>query len=470
MSDNLANNWGCVLTMFFDDNRRRSFTLIPCGERDSFSLLRCEVNATFGGRFELVKVATCGSDAQLHALVMATELDSRNCVLVACGSYVSGGNNGLQNWSTSDFEIRNGPSHIMHPRDVKSPFALERTIAMPYHIPDTIDTSLLEAYEDECINNLHLKCIYFRMNDAPVRVLMLELVLAGCGATLSDRALSRIGLVAKHHGFGIMVDECMTGGRTGTMLHTLQKPEEFIDAVSYVTMGKWMNAGLVLCSAKEAARRNAEQEIFANRTNHNFRGTSSKIDCHRALEIWKNVKGKLGNVFDRRKRVIAQLKLNEGGTWGVGGILFASLCRNDCGQGLKNRFLFVLDDVPIERFKYTRKPEWNKKNINKIIMEGVMSWVAHVPYDVLVDTDRVLQQKAIFLFLLKITTQKMLEAGSQIRKIDVPTTLFPKKFDRALAKKVAKLALEKELLDLKRLGKAKIETYILLPSLFLPWK
>ncbi len=94
------------------------------------------------------------------------------------------------------------------------------------------------------MHELHVRCNVAKCNNLPIRTLLMELILAGCGAGLSNRALERLAELAEHHKFNIVVDEIMTGGRTGTMLMVQQTPECFQNVVVYDTMGKWMGCGI----------------------------------------------------------------------------------------------------------------------------------------------------------------------------------------------------------------------------------
>lgn len=60
--------------------------------------------------------------------------------------------------------------------------------------------------------------------------LFFELMLAGNGAVLSDRALNKIAILSRKHKFTIIIDEIMTGGRTGTLL-LLQKKQKILLSV-----------------------------------------------------------------------------------------------------------------------------------------------------------------------------------------------------------------------------------------------
>ena len=103
------------------------------------------------GFFELMKLTTNGSDANLYALTSLTQGNTSGC-LIACGSYVSGDSGPLQSWSTSAFEIGSVPASIISLEDPKlSSFTLQHTIAHPYSIVRVMSDDDLCLYEDECL-------------------------------------------------------------------------------------------------------------------------------------------------------------------------------------------------------------------------------------------------------------------------------------------------------------------------------
>ena len=96
----------------------------------------------------------------------------------------------------------------------------------------------LGEYEDECLEHLHILSLYNKVMNNKVTCILMEITLASNGSTLSDRALTILGDLARQHEFGIVVVEIMTGGRTKKMRSTMDKPKIFQKAVEFVTMGK----------------------------------------------------------------------------------------------------------------------------------------------------------------------------------------------------------------------------------------
>ena len=364
MGDDLANGWGCKLC-----------SLSACQRRDKegdtagdggMSILKEVVRGTFNGQFELIKVATCGSDANLFAIVDATDGNLESC-LTAAGSYVSGVVGWLQGWSTSGFATHQGPSVILQPKSVKSVFAKHHTIGLPYYISGVHDDATISAYEDDCLHELHIRCNVAKCNNLPIRTLLMELILAGCGAGLSNRALTRLAILAAHHKFNIVVDEIMTGGRTGTMLMVQQTPLCFQEVVVYVTMGKWMGRGLVLASKQELNR----LKVMAEADDIPARGASVVAPCSQIKHFWTTVRAEYGLANRRRAKVLKKLKIDESQAWGKGVMVYVPVRRTDSAGGLKNRLLPMLGDVGIDHVPKVKKLEaWSKTKICNIIMKG----------------------------------------------------------------------------------------------------
>ena len=462
-----------VLAMMRLSAEQRKKEMLSIGNNTAFTRLADAVSEQFNDSFHLLKVLPSGSDAQLYAVFQATGGEVNGC-MIANGSHVSGNNGGMQNWSSSNCHQLHGPSHIMEPHEITSPFALRNTVPIPYYIPGTMTKSQLIAYEDECIKSLKMRINAQSFSEqGRYTVLMMELLLAGNGAEVSDRALNMIAALAVQHDFSVLVDECFTGGRTGNMLLLEQKPEAFKRVVKYVTMGKWMGAGLVLISKEEKERSTKDQDKFANRTSHNLRTLSNNLNCSIILEYWNTVRKLLGNTAERRKQVLSKFKVSEEDAWGIGIMIFAPIRRGDMKGALKFRLLPLLHNTPIDTIPYvSKRNQWNKYIISNTITQGARAWCSHLPPIAAATecgdaAEAQIISTAIIAFLRKMLESKY-KADETIKKIDV-NKLFPKNTDRRIYKKVAKLALQKGHLRLKRIGSARIETYIFQPTLFLPY-
>ena len=457
MADDLANSWGITLCVKPRTNRNPN-AIVP-GDNVDFQRLKQEVRATFGDAFHLVKIATCGSDANLFACVESTGGDLSRTI-VACGSYVAGTDFGLQNWSTSDFETQYGPAVINQPQLVTDQFARTHTVALPYHIPGVMKTEDVEELEDRCLHELHIRCLSARLNNAPVKTLLMELLLAGNGATLSDRALERIASLARMHDFSVTLDEIFTGGRSGTMLMVEQKPHSFRSAVRFVTMGKWIGAGLVLATKQQYLQISANQM----RVESGPRGTSTKIDCYYPLLVWKVIRDKLILTQGRRETVLRKLNIPVGEDWGCGVMIYCSKARTDSGQGLKNRFLPMLENVQVDSFRVVnKKEEWSKEQVNSVVVQGVLAW-ADNRQSIIDDNDLA---RAIDIFVEQIASPNQ-RCGNTFLKKDF-SHFFPDSTEGSAIRQVAKKAVEKCVLDLKRKGKKCVETFIIQQLAILPW-
>ena len=216
-------------------------------QRNSHSLIEKTANNLFG----LMKLTTNSYDANLYAVTSLTQCNTSG-FLVACGSYVSGDCGPLKSWSTSAFDIGSGPSSIISPEDQRTtPFTLEHSIAVPYIIEGTMCDDDQHKYENECLEHLHIFCLYNKVMKNKVTCILMEITLASNGSTVSNRALTILGHLAHLHDFGIVVDEIMTGGRTKTMLSKMEKPKIFQKYVEFITMGKWLKCVMVLGSKRQ---------------------------------------------------------------------------------------------------------------------------------------------------------------------------------------------------------------------------
>ena len=370
--DDLANHWGT--------------TLIPTprlnndpNDQSALADFQLVVSNMLDNSYHLIKITSCGSEANMHAIMDQSE-GVTDGMLIACGSYVAGDAAILQSWSTSQYAVEDGIAFINSPNAVKPNFTKKHTVPLPYHIPGVVDDQFLSEYEDQCLLNLHQRCLVGKMMDEPVTGLLMELILAGNGATLSDRALTKIGELAAFHKFGIIVDEIMTGGRSGNMLLTEKKPKVFSNEVTHITMGKWMMVGMVLCSGK------AYQRYLVRVSNLPTRGVSTYLACRQCLLTWKTVHDKLPKTKERRSLVMKALqkrcKVSEEETWGEGILIFAPIWRRDPrpGDALKatrNRLLPMLvgGDIGTLSLDTNAGRVWNKKSVNDKVMEGVNDWL-----------------------------------------------------------------------------------------------
>lgn len=97
---------------------------------------------------------------------------------------MAGDGSAFQCLSTSDFGVGDCLAFITHPDKVENSVARAQTIALPYHVPGTMESRELTAYEDLCLQALHIRLCWAKMRAKPYKALFLELMLAGNGAIL----------------------------------------------------------------------------------------------------------------------------------------------------------------------------------------------------------------------------------------------------------------------------------------------
>ena len=284
MGDDFANEWGASYILIdcnHQATKRRAIDYSCSSDRVAETELRSIIHQCTRGFFSLEKLTPNGSDANLFAITSLSNGDT-NGVLVGCGSYISGDLGPLQCWSTANFRIEEGPTYIYSPQsqDV-STSGRNRTTPLPYHLPGIMKERRLESYEDLCLRILHKRCVYQKTIDQPITVLFLELLLASNGSVLSDRFLEKLGNLSIHHGFGIIVDEILTGARTEEVLLTMEKPRRFLDQVTYITVGKWCKCGMILTGNK--------RDIYLERKNKSLdaRGVTTTIKCSVPLPYFR---------------------------------------------------------------------------------------------------------------------------------------------------------------------------------------
>ena len=368
LQDQCDNGWG---TTIVPGVGRRDYLAGKLDDKTARADFKLAVASTLGGKFEVSRVVVNGSAANLSAVFDATGGDT-SCCAIACGSYVAGDQGILQSWSTAGFSVNGGPCSIVSPVAINNAFTRRNTVALPYHIPGVLDESEQQDYEDQCLQSLHVRFCVARLAGRPFKALLMELVLASNGGTLSRTALLRIGQLAGHHGVSIIVDEIMTGGRTGNMLLTLSQPAEFVDAVTHVTMGKWMEVGLVL------SVRSYISNVQSFLSQMSTRGASTFAQCKTAHVIWNRVTGLLEQAPTRRQAVLKKLKLREADCWGMGALIFAPVSREGVFTGTKYRFLPMLSpELTIGPLRHRKADRWSRESVNLHMTSVVKKWMGH---------------------------------------------------------------------------------------------
>ena len=203
--------------------------------------LQCKVNIVCNP-FRLVHISTSGSDANGWAICKLTDVNRKKC-LFACGSYVAGEDNGLFSpFSTSKITEAKFCFIDTDPHSL----ACEQTVPFPYHIPcEGCDSSLLDL-EMKCLNEIHTRCLLSKSQNSSITCVFFEIILQATGAKISERFLKKLAKLSVHHKFHFIVDEILTGARTGTMTMTETLSDEVKERVKYITLGKWPGIGMIL--------------------------------------------------------------------------------------------------------------------------------------------------------------------------------------------------------------------------------
>ena len=360
MADDMANSWGRLLHPDIGNRRDKGYTAGDIGQ-----LKRSVQEVCYP--FTLQKVLACGSDANLFAIAEATDGDPSRC-LVGCGSYVSGDHGCLQTWSTSEFDVRDNLALVQ--TENVHPTARCRTIPLPYHIPCKHCQNgkpFLQDLEVKCLDEIHVRCLTATLQNMPYKAMFLEPILAGNGASLSQAFLKKLGKLARHHKFHLVVDEIMTGGRTGKMLHTHLLPHEFQKVVSHITMGKWIGVGIVLQNCKLRTYDKVQQ---------GSRGVTTALDFFESTHNWQCVVSQLHLTEVRRVAVLKKLKVKEEDAWGAGVLIFVPICRLDSKAGLKSRLLpFITVDTPIDTVKFSKRNAYSKESCCLSVTGAVTNWL-----------------------------------------------------------------------------------------------
>ena len=129
----------------------------------------------------------------------------------------------LHKLSTSEFDVTQTICMIEKDESIieRYPPRLEHTIALPYYIPCKGYKDSKKLYEklreleNKCLKELRERVLLRRMEGKRMKCIFLELMMAGCGAVLSKEFLSRLAVLLKSLGMFAIVDEILTGGRTG---------------------------------------------------------------------------------------------------------------------------------------------------------------------------------------------------------------------------------------------------------------
>jgi hypothetical protein len=155
------------------------------------------------------------------------------------------------------------------------------------------------------------------------------------------------------------------------MLFLMSKPKPFISQVTHVTLGKWLGCGLVLTNKSLDRVKNNQLD---------FCGHLSSSQPTTALEMWKRFHEIDPNAHaNRRDAVLKKFNADEKEAWGEGVVIFLPFRRSDSMPGIKNRYLPLLDNTPIDKFPKQRKGDWSKEIVNAQLIASAQKWIDFVP-------------------------------------------------------------------------------------------
>lgn len=352
MQDELANNWGTNL-------------VYTCGGGNkSQRAFECDIANAIPGYY-MQSLRESGTAANFEAVQLATDNNPSSCVY-ALGAYV-GGDRFTQSLSTCRYTA----GHCLSmPVDYAEADAdcKRKTVPFPYYVKhDGMKEEDLKTFEDSLLLFLNKRLALEQLKGTPIRALMLEYILSGCGAELSEDFLKRLGRLLKQFEVQVIVDEILTGGRVGPdIVMTLSMPEEFRSQVSYITMGKFMDAALVL-------RKNTLPRP------EKLRGTSTLIESGKPCQLFNEVLSRIedGMIQKRSAQVLQTLRVidNKEQWWGRGCLLFTTHTRWENLRSTKNRCLPMLETRPVRKGS-CRKSEWNRTSVSNKIHKCAMNWVS----------------------------------------------------------------------------------------------
>lgn len=370
--DDAANHWGCTLVQPQGPSRSRSdnvsISLVDPNKTPLEHLVWKQCNP-----FQLSHISPSGSDANAFC-ISALSNDNIGSVIFATGLYVSGNDiHPLRKYSTTNFAIQDGLAFPMSPPGNPNPEEKEiyqQIVPMPYYIPDPTNqsTNFLTYRESQVLRELEFRCFFSQMIGNPIRVLMLELILAGCGAVLSISFLEKLALLSAKHQFYFLVDEIMTGARIGQVLYTLTMPQLFVDRVACITLGKWCGRGLVLWNTKHS-------DILPQF--EHSRGLSTNISYGPSLHFWERMVEVAGQSEARRHAFLNKIKCPVAEAWGKGVMIFCPQKRIGPGQALKNRYLPCLESMRWAPLSVKKVQSLTIQSANRRLDDSAIKWLVY---------------------------------------------------------------------------------------------
>ena len=363
--DTLENDWGVHLITHTE--RRHG--------RRTFGGFSVDLENAVKG-YKLNSVHMCGTDANKQALCLCTETDYSRC-LFGIGCYV-GGDKVHSEISTSGYTPKQLLAMPKKHCEVSPSFKYHlQTVPLPYHVPSTWleESGGLQEHEDHCLRHLHELLMNGLFAGQAYRVILLEYILAGNGGMLSHRYLLQLAKLLKQFDVVIVADEILTGGRVGPELTmTTTMPPEVQERVHYITLGKFLGAGVVL-----EKKPNKPTDVGPD-----YRGFSTQADCGLPSKILNEVMQRIdaGLIQERKAAVLKMMEVKGKGKakttsehfWGEGLLMFYSSGRGMVTKGLKCRGLPRLERTRLVKLN-PKKSHWTRSTVCKTLFATTRGWM-----------------------------------------------------------------------------------------------
>lgn len=285
-----------------------------CDEIFYYNRIKDILESLFPG-YELLRLESSGGAANAFALMDACGYDLSKAA-VAIGSYATGANSYMSPITTpiklteNDSWCSDIPSFD---KQICSVTGISR-VCLPYFAPSLLGDSnehILDLAEEHAIDELrHV------FQSRSIQALLLEVVQALTGLQLRSIFLQKLEDLATEFGVRIVIDDILTFGRL-----PLRSARFEMKYPSYITLGKWLNTGVVLC-----------RKGIARVSNPVNRGDTVSFHLKPACDILEHVLtiwDEIPNlVSSARRRALEHLQhhLGENETlisWGEGAIVFS---------------------------------------------------------------------------------------------------------------------------------------------------
>ena len=333
IEDDFGNDWGKKFTSlnFFQKSKGAS-------SQESYKSLEHHIKIETSGKFELAKITISGTDANEEAFLRVTTATPGSVLLVAAGSYVAGQDSAIMVYTSAKIVNRHDHGTIASPQDELNYHAKNFTVAFPYFIDSEMEnTEEIIKYENDCLDAFQRRIIVQELIGCPVGGVALELINGGHGGYLSNRYLIKFALVVKKYKIHVILDEILTFGRCSTefLLLTLEKPKEFVDCVTFITLGKFAEIGLLLQKSNFN---------FVNLKTELRRDYNLALSISRTQNILQAVKTTRPYFADKRADVLRYLNVEESASWGKNLLIFGNVAITKRRSGHKYRYLPLIPD------------------------------------------------------------------------------------------------------------------------------